>query len=204
MDLYLSYQDVQSLIRADYDGKDVFVKDMIVGVTGCFEELFSNHKLHSFTNTFFIRSPEKTMVSFYRAFTKDIPHAEFNGGLMVTFYEKMLDFYNFIAGKLKQPPIIVDADDLLSSPEKMLRKYCDLTGLTYHENMLSWKLPPSNEMKRVPWQIFHRRAQESSGFHPPKQTDHSDIPEAIMKHIDECIVKCQEPYKVMYDRRLKI
>jgi hypothetical protein len=34
---------------------------------------------------------------------------------------------------------LVDADDLVREPEKILRKYCEMVGVEFKKEMLEWK-----------------------------------------------------------------
>ena len=53
-------------------------------------------------------------------------------------YEDCLKLWRFIKSKVDPHAIIIDADDFVRDPEKVLRAYCANYGITYHEKMLHW------------------------------------------------------------------
>ena len=48
-------------------------------------------------------------------------------------------FYDLIKGVTGEEIALVDADDLVREPEKILRKYCEMVGVEFKKEMLEWK-----------------------------------------------------------------
>ena len=118
----------------------MFLKDMTFAIAN-FDEFLEQDML-GITHTFLIRSPERALRSYYQVWL-DYPQYnvtdKFNADWIVMAYIKHFQFYNFLSEKLGVQPVVIAAEDVLHNPEKMLRQYCDKTGLTYHEDMLNWK-----------------------------------------------------------------
>ncbi|KAM0812441.1 putative Sulfotransferase domain-containing protein [Seiridium cardinale] len=68
-------------------------------------------------------------------------------------------------------PCLIDAEDLLRQPEKVVKAYCGCIGLDYRPDMLQWD---SNEdvdqaaQVFATWTAFHRDAIESRGLEARK------------------------------------
>ena len=203
--LRLSYQDVRSILTTDYNGKNMFLKDMAFTVDN-FEQFLKEDML-GITHSFLIRSPDKALKSYYQIwlecpeFQEDLD--KFKGYFMVDYYTKQFQLYNFLSEKLNTQPVVIAIEDLLDNPEKMLQKYCEKTGLTYHEDMLNWKKPAGPQIQNVPWIAYHKVAMESNSFQAPNEKDSSSIPEDVLQHIEECTAQCQEAYNTLHDKRLK-
>ena len=203
--LRLSYQDVRSILIADYNGKNMFLKDIAKTVDN-FEQ-FLKEEMLGITHSFLIRSPDKALKSLYHMwlecpeFQEDLN--KFKGHYMIDMYTKQLQLYNFLSEKLNTKPVVIAIEDVLDDPEKMLRKYCEKTGLTYHEDMLNWKKPAGPQIENVPWIAYHKVAVESNRFLAPNEKESASIPEDVLKHIEECTAQCQEAYNTLYDKRLK-
>ncbi|CAG8679077.1 22487_t:CDS:2, partial [Racocetra persica] len=111
--------------------------------------LRSKEILSKFKHTFIIRNPEKSVKSFYKAANSTykawdkacIPNSErYN----IFFPEKVWlkesrIFYDLIKNITREEIVLVDADDLVQEPVKILRKYCEMVNVEFKKEMLEWK-----------------------------------------------------------------
>ncbi|CAG8829157.1 28290_t:CDS:1, partial [Dentiscutata erythropus] len=111
--------------------------------------LGSKEILSKFKHTFIIRNLEKSIKSFYKAANSTykawdkacIPNSE---RYDIFFPEKVwLEgsriLYDLIKNITGEEIVLVDADDLVQEPEKILRKYCEIVNVEFKKEMLEWK-----------------------------------------------------------------
>jgi hypothetical protein len=64
-------------------------------------------------------------------------------------------------------PCLIDAEDLLQQPEKVVKAYCRYIGLDYRPTMLQWDSKEDDDHAAqvfATWTAFHRDAIESRGL----------------------------------------
>ncbi|XP_003727931.3 branched-chain-amino-acid aminotransferase-like protein 2 [Strongylocentrotus purpuratus] len=129
---------ISGLLNAEYPGaKVLFVKDMVEGIKDNFDVVD-----HRYKHSFIIRHPRKTFRSLYR-----IAHSQIGPrdpcemiSRHKNNYHILEQFYRYVQTELDQgAPPIIDADDLVSHPEKLLPKYCEAMGIEYTPKMLEWE-----------------------------------------------------------------
>lgn len=118
----------------------VFVKEMaryLKGRLSILEESFADAK-----HSFLIRNPQKVLKSQYKAST----NPEIQSGSNWTYFDpddagfkELYELYRFVKDNLDANPVIIDADDLLDSPNQMMKAYCDGVGIQYEDHMTTWK-----------------------------------------------------------------
>lgn len=175
--------------------KVVFVKDMaryMKGRHGMLEELFRDAK-----HSFLIRDPNKVLKSLYKVSI----NPEIQSGSNWTYFDpdeaglqELYELYQFVKDKLDPNPIVIDADDLLDSPNQMMKAYCDGVGIQYEEHMTSWKageVPPAWIWDGM-CLAWYSNAINSSGFANEKKPDDSaasvtnvTYPPDVMKGIED-------------------
>ncbi|CAG8600786.1 16075_t:CDS:2 [Racocetra fulgida] len=101
----------------------------------------TNPQFLEMTHTFLIRNPEKSVKSLYKA-ANFIIKTDFNKSRVGLRESKQI--FDLLKGLNKQL-IVVDADDLINDPERVLKKYCELIGEEYKEEMIHWEAKPVNE-----------------------------------------------------------
>ena len=141
--LQLSVDKTTTLIQArSSKSKFVFAKELAKDF-GLSPYYFADQKqLQSFQHTFLLRHPEMSIPSLYRIYNKEFPdktNIDFSneGG-----FRQIYETYQFASKNSDTPPIVILADDLLEDPEKVLKYYCDHTGLPYKEGMSRWEPGP--------------------------------------------------------------
>ena len=211
-----TYESAKEQVESvDYPGmKYLICKDLPFSLCG-------NHDLipAGFRHTFLIRHPYK-MFSSWKAI---LGRLYFPGLSLPEIFDSHLNkHYNYKEQyellrylqehpELGDPnPIVLDADDLLNHPERILPQYCQAIGVPYADDMLKWK--PGREVVNK-WMIsrqlcgggfhndecgFYKTAMESSSFLPAKKLPERD-------ELDEDVLACADItmpyYDLMYNMR---
>jgi len=177
--------------------RPVFIKDMPHHTDHLREDGFLNRITHSFL----IRDPAKVLASLHRSYQKlgtfegFEPH-EISFGLQEALF-------NQITKRDGHPPPVLDSDDLLGNPSKMVEAYCEAMGLSFIQEALSWE-PGSRD--EVLWfekneEIWHASLRDSDGLKPipRKYVDPTSLPENLSCHYDQFLGH----YRALYPHRLK-
>jgi hypothetical protein len=129
----------------------VFVKDFATIFSHASEgnPLQSKEVLLKFKHTFLIRNPEKSVPSYYKAANAtykawdeaNVPSSERTELFSAEYIglKELRDLYNLIKDVTGEEIALVDADDLVREPEKVMRKYCEMVGMEFKKEMLEWK-----------------------------------------------------------------
>jgi hypothetical protein len=65
----------------------------------------------------------------------------------------------------KEPPVVVDADDVINQPEATLRAFCTKVGIPYDAKMVNWELTEDVVRERFRlWDGWHEHAIASKGL----------------------------------------
>ena len=92
---------------------------------------------------------------------------------------------------------MIDADDVLRDPERMLRLLCDAIGVEFSDAMLSW-LPGPRETDGVWAKYWYAEVERSTSFAPYRERK-IDVP----KSLREVHARCREIYERLYEMRLR-
>ena len=52
------------------------------------------------------------------------------------FFEYLHELWGHVRENIDPNPIVINSQDLLDNPERILTKFCELTGLPYHDSLL--------------------------------------------------------------------
>ncbi|KAF8521108.1 P-loop containing nucleoside triphosphate hydrolase protein [Hysterangium stoloniferum] len=190
----VTFSDTLQLIlqtQASSDGKLIVVKDMAYYVvrpdklhtstSQINPTVFSDAELKKFRHTFLIRTPAKTLPSYYRATISnchdfgefDPSEAGFVELQALMAYTKHL--------LPKDRLILLDSADLIADPERALRAFCTGVGIEFEDTMLSWEAKHVSIFDK--WKGWHDNAQSSTGF---KEVRHEEIhlPEIVKNAVD--------------------
>lgn len=201
-----------------------------------------NSLLHTFQFVFLIRKPSSSIPSLYRCFIPPLSEKTNEDTLdprELGYRETRLLFDYLYPPALRSPyfpfstasengapdtaPIIIDADDLLSHPESILRSFCTRLDLPYSSSMLSW--PTSEDHVHAvslfkKYAGYHEDALKSTGLRR-KAVDGEDYRrEAKTREeedeewkenygseaawtIREAVNQCQEDYEYLKKFRIK-
>ena len=159
-------------------------------------ERLPSSMMAGFTHCFLIRKPENVVRSFLRVADKEKNSSTYFDKEEVGF-AKLEQLYEMVTGELGQPPIVVDADDLLADPAGILEKWCAAVGVPFDACMTSWKAEEPTSWDK--WPGWHNDAAGSSGFKPTKHADaEAELPADVRAVVEEC----QPVYDKLYAVRL--
>lgn len=129
-----------------------------------------------FSHAFLIREPERMIASYLR---KREAAAFENFGM-----DRQAEFFEREADRLGHAPAVIDANDVLADPQRLLSKLCSAVGIPWDPAMLSWA--PGRRDTDGPWAPHWYRAVESStGFGPP-ETYPVELPPEAQAIADRC------------------
>ena len=129
-----------------------------------------------FTHAFLIREPERMIASYLRK--RD--SAAFEGFGM----DRQAEFFEREADRLGRPPPVIDANDVLASPENILSKLCLALGIAWDPAMLSWE--PGRRETDGSWAPhWYGAVEKSTSFGPPEH-DPVKLPADAQRLADRC------------------
>lgn len=148
---------ILSEIRAlEKQNEIVFLKNM----AHHHEELDWSYLL-SMKNVLLIRDPKQLIASFAQVITR--PTLQDIG---LKHEADMLDYLV----ENGQPPIVIDSNDILQTPKAGLSKLCLSIGISFEEEMLSWKQGPIPE-DGVWAKYWYKNVHNSKGFAKQKTSE---------------------------------
>lgn len=157
--------------------------------------------LDQLEHSFIIRHPAKTLPSMYREVQNEKNSQWQKFDPAEAGYEELLDMYKHVTEDLGKDTVVIDTDDFQGNPAAYMQMYCDWLGLEHDENMMHWV--PENTLE-IPWQGWNRfydRAQEATGFEPPRRYDGRDgpkleLPTEVLDAIEEAMPVYEELHKL--------
>jgi len=111
-------------------------------------------------------------------------------------YLQQIEIYKMLTKELGISPIIIDAQDLLMEPKKMLIEICEILRIKFDKKMLSWPLG-SRKTDGVWGKHWYKQVEASTEFKSYIQTSRI-IPPKYQSLYDECI-QC---YNFLYQNRI--
>ena len=111
-------------------------------------------------------------------------------------YQDLIEIFNYVTDDLDQAPIVVDSQDLLREPAKVLHSLCRELEVEYTEKMLSWE-PGLRESDGVWAKHWYNSVEKSTGFAPYEENaiDYPDRLEAVVN-------EAREYYEFLWEQRL--
>ena len=140
------------------------------------------------TNCFLIRDPREVILSYIKK--NPDPALEDLG------FVQQCEIFDFVREKNKTVPPVLDADEVLKNPERMLRLLCDAIGVEFNKAMLSWP-PGLRETDGIWAKHWYDAVARSTSFQPYKPRE-GNVPEQF-KQVYE---RCRECYEQLYQHRL--
>lgn len=140
------------------------------------------------TNCFLIRDPREVILSYIKKNQK--PALEDLG------FIQQCEIFDFVRDATKAISPVVDADDVLRNPERILRLLCNAIGVEFDKAMLSWP-PGFRETDGIWARHWYDAVVKSTSFqrYEPRK---GEIPESLR----EIYEKCHECYELLYKYRL--
>ena len=116
--------------------------------------------LRDVTNCFLIRDPAEVIASYI----KKNPEPQLND----LGFVQQAEIFDFVRRQTGSIPPVIDADDVLRDPERMLRLLCDAIGVEFSDAMLSW--PPGPRDTDGIWaKYWYAEVERSTGFQPYRE-----------------------------------
>jgi hypothetical protein len=99
--------------------------------------------------------------------------------------------------KTGRVPPVIDARDVLVSPEAMLKELCDAVGVAFVSSMLSW--PSGARSTDGIWARHWYDAVEASTEFAPYQPKDDRLPERL----GDVLAECQQFYDRLSEHRIR-
>lgn len=151
----------------------LFMKQMahhLVGVNRSF--------LSGTENIFLIRDPEYMLPSL----TRNLPFAQLSDtGLKVQW-----DLFEELMSR-GQTPVVIESNQLLLEPERVLCKLCEHLGIEFFDEMLNWDAGPRSE-DGIWAKYWYQSVHQSTGF--TSNSPKGQFP----KHLSDLLAECRPWY----------
>ena len=189
-----------------YDGKEfLHCVDRAYHLDGNYG-ILCHEGLSEFKHTFLIRNPKKVIRSLYRGIINSHETGWNFFDPEEIGFRQLLELYEFVVKEFDSSPIVIDADDLLESPEEMMKKYCEGTGLVYQENMTTWEPGSVPEWDSCQFNGWHDDVIRSTGLGKRVKKKKEDIPftPSVEREINDLDEAHSKFYMVLYEKRLRL
>jgi hypothetical protein len=133
--------------------------------------------LDGLRHAFLLRDPLEMLISLDKIMAA--PRLEDTG------LPQQLRLFRHVGDRSSTTPPVVDAADILTNPEAMLRRLCAALGVDFTEKMLRWKAGP-RETDGVWARFWYGSVYESTGFRPYTSTAKT-LPEHLRPVYEECL-----------------
>ncbi len=145
--------------------------------------------MQNWVNVFLIRNPKQLIASFAQVIKaptmRDI-------GL-----ENQYKIWQFLRAQTGQPPLVLDSNELLKNPPRVLQKLCEQIGIPFEEAMLSWEAGPIPEDGT--WaKYWYQNVHQSTGFAKQKSSERP-----LPLNCQTLYVKARNYYEKLVPYRIK-
>ena len=140
------------------------------------------------TNCFLIRNPREVILSYVKK--NPDPSLEDLG------FVQQCEIFDFVCERTRSVPPVVDADDVLKNPERMLQLLCEAIGVEFDKAMLSWP-PGLRETDGIWAKHWYDAVARSTSFEPYKPRQ-GNVPDSLQ----EIHQRCLECYDKLYKHRV--
>lgn len=147
-------------LQAAAQERPVFSKDMPQFTDHLWDEDF----LARFEHSFLIRDPARVLLSLHKSWMKSGNPEGFTR-TEIGFREQRC-LFDLLCERDGNVPVVIDSDDLLADPTRMVERYCDAIGIPFVAEALSWE---PGERREVLWydsddSIWHETLKNSDGL----------------------------------------
>jgi hypothetical protein len=140
------------------------------------------------TNCFLIRDPAEVIISYTKK--KDDPALDDLG------FVQQAEIFNWVSDHTVRIAPVIDAKDVLQSPERILRLLCVAVGVPFSDAMLSW--PPGFRQTDGIWaKYWYDEVVRSTSFQPYRPKN-----EPVPERLRDIYERCRECYERLYQHRL--
>ena len=134
-------------------------------------------------NCFLIRHPAKVINSYIKK--NEIKNIKDLG------FKKQYEIFSLVKNKLDTNPIVVNADDILKDPKKIITLLCDKLKIKYTNKMIDWPLG-SRKSDGIWGDVWYENVKKSSTFIKYKEVN-LEVP----KKYQELYLECLKIYNLM-------
>ena len=184
----LTLESVTAKLKAAAGESPVFIKDFPHYIAHLWDEAL----LGMFTHSFLIRDPARTITSMFDKWP-DFDERE------VGFPEQRA-LFDRLAHDAGAPPPVIDSDDLLDNPERVVALWCDAVGIPFLPEALRWTPGPRDEVSWWDHGVFHANLRASDGLkrQPRRYVDLAGAPDRVRVVCD----RMRPHYDHLYAHRL--
>lgn len=145
--------------------------------------------LSSLTNCFLIRDPSEVIASYLKK-NHDPTSADLG-------FKQQAEIFDWVRAHSGEVPPVIDAHDVLETPESTLRLLCEAVDVAFSERMLSWPSGP-RETDGVWAKYWYAEVEHSTGFQPYQRRGKA-VPETLRAVCNECL----KAYERLHKHRLR-
>jgi len=139
-------------------------------------------------NLLLIRNPKQVLISYAKVISQ--PQLSDIG------IKQNFDLYHYLKEN-NFHCLILDSNELLKDPEKLLRIICNETGTEFQPSMLKWEAGPKKE-DGVWAKYWYENVHRSTGFEPFKEKE-TEMP----LHLEKIYLESKPYYDFLYQHSLK-
>lgn len=167
----LTLESVWQNLRNMAEQGPVFSKDFPHYIT----TISDDHFLNYFNHSFLIRDPAKTITSMYKHWP-DFHEDELGFKEQRELFDRLCDLHG-------EAPPVIDSDDLLEDPAKMVEAWCNAIGIPFIESALSWEPGARDEVSWWDGGSFHENLRNSDGLKPQarKYVELEKLPDRVKR-----------------------
>lgn len=122
-----------------------------------YDEVLADDRLYTdVVNTFIVRTPPD-VVSSHHAVNPQVTCDEIG-------FERLHEIFDRVRARTAETPAVIDADDLVTDPEQVVRAYCRRVGLEFLPETLRWEPGVRPEWQRT--DRWHQQVADSQGLQP--------------------------------------
>jgi hypothetical protein len=122
------------------------------------------------TNCFLIRDPREVIVSYLKK--KNDPALEDIG------FVQQAEIFDWVRAHTGAVPAVIEAQDVLENPRKILGLLCDVVGVEFIDSMLSWA-PGLRETDGIWAKHWYGEVATSTSFRKPPPREREPVPERL-------------------------
>ena len=140
-------------------------------------------------NCFLVRDPREVLASY--ALKRSTVTVEDVG------VPQQAEIFHYVRARSADPPVVLDARDVLENPRGVLSALCHRVGVEFTERMLAW--PPGPRESDGVWaKHWYHSVHRSSGFQP-----YVAKTESLPGHLESLAQECEPHYRRLWERRLR-
>jgi len=139
-------------------------------------------------NCFLIRDPGEVIASYINKNRE--PTVEDVG------FVQQAEIFDFVRSQTGSVPPVIDADDVLRNPRRMLQLLCDAIGVEFSNAMLSWA-PGPRQTDGIWAKYWYAEVERSTAFAPYRERK-IELPKSLAQVHD----RCRKIYEELYQHRL--